>query len=140
MMIASFDDDSEEFLEFFNGSLFNFFLLLFVYFLYKTSIHYLAFLEASVSTGRTLSFTGKQFSRDILNSFAFVLRFCTLMFRLNVYDANDDLLDSFYIFLGDFDDDEYFIDLFYSVYFSLFFDIDNNDDRSFILEDEMDQS
>lgn len=140
MMIAAFDDDSEEFLEFFNGSLFNFFLLLFVYFLYKTSIHYLAFLEASVSTGRTLSFTGKQFSRDILNSFAFVLRFCTLMFRLNVYDANDDLLDSFYIFLGDFDDDEYFLDLFYSVYFSLFFDVDNNDDRSFILEDEMDQS
>ena len=140
MMIASFDDDSEEFLEFFNGSLFNFFLLLFIYFLYKTSIHYLAFLESSVSTGRTLSFTGKQFSRDILNSFAFVLRFCTLMFRLNVYDANDDLLDSFYIFLGDFDDDEYFLDLFYSVYFSLFFDVDNNDDRSFILEDEMDQS
>ena len=36
--------------------------------------------------------------------------------------------------------DEYFLDLFYSVYFSLFFDVDNNDDRSFILEDEMDQS
>jgi hypothetical protein len=62
------------------------------------------------------------------------------MFRLNVYDANDDLLDSFYIFLGDFDDDEYFLDFFYSVYFSLFFDVDNNDDRSFIIEDEMDQS
>jgi hypothetical protein len=60
------------------------------------------------------------------------------MVRLNVYDMVDDFLDSYYIFLGDFDDDEYFIDLFFSMFTVMFFDTDNNDDRSFFLEDEMD--
>jgi hypothetical protein len=62
------------------------------------------------------------------------------MVRLNIYDANDDILDSYYIFLGDFDDDEYFIDLFFSMFSVLFFDTDNNDDRSFFFEDEADFS
>jgi len=138
MMIATFDDDQEEILEFFNGLLFNFFLFLFVYFLYKYSIHYFAFLEASISEGRTLSFITKQFMRDVINNFAFILRFSTLMLRLNIYDTVDDIFDSYYIFLGDFDDDEYFIDLFFSMFTVMFFDTDNNDDRSFFLEDEMD--
>ncbi len=138
MMIATFDDDQEEILEFFNGLLFNFFLSLFVYFLYKYSIHYFAFLEASISEGRTLSFITKQFVRDTTNTFAFILRFATLMLRLNIYDTVDDIFDSYYIFLGDFDDDEYFIDLFFSMFTVMFFDTDNNDDRSFFLEDEMD--
>lgn len=138
MMIATFDDDQEEILEFFNGLLFNFFLSLFIYFLYKYSIHYFAFLEASVSEGRTLSFITKQCVRDTTNTFAFILRFATLMLRLNIYDTVDDIFDSYYIFLGDFDDDEYFIDLFFSMFTVMFFDTDNNDDRSFFLEDEMD--
>jgi hypothetical protein len=140
MMMATFDDDQEELLEFFNGFLFNLFLSLFLYFIYKSSIHYFAFLEASIAEGRTLSFALKQFLRDVINNFAFVLRFCTLMVRLNIYDANDDILDSYYIFLGDFDDDEYFIDLFFSMFSVLFFDTDNNDDRSFFFEDEADFS
>lgn len=140
MMMATFDDDQEELLEFFNGFLFNLFLSLFVYFIYKSSVHYFAFLEASIAEGRTLSFALKQFLRDVINNFAFVLRFCTLMVRLNIYDANDDILDSYYIFLGDFDDDEYFIDLFFSMFSVLFFDTDNNDDRSFFFEDEADFS
>lgn len=140
MMLATFDDDQEEFIEFFDNFLLNLFLSLFGYFIYKSSIHYLAFLEASVSEGRSLSFALKQFLRDVINNFAFILRFCTLMIRLNIYDANDDILDSYYIFLGDFDDDEYFSDLIFSMFSLLFFDTDNNDDRSFFLEDEVDFS
>lgn len=138
MMIATFDDDQEEILEFFNGMCFNFFILLFFYLVFKYSIHFFSFLEASVAEGRTASFIAKQFVRDGLNTFAFILRTFILMVRLNVYDMVDDFLDSYYIFLGDFDDDEYFIDLFFSMFTVMFFDTDNNDDRSFLLEDEMD--
>ena len=138
MMIATFDDDQEEILEFFNGMCFNFFILLFFYLVFKYSIHFFSFLEASVAEGRTASFIAKQFVRDGLNTFAFILRTLILMVRLNVYDMVDDFLDSYYIFLGDFDDDEYFIDLFFSMFTVMFFDTDNNDDRSFFLEDEMD--
>jgi len=46
MMIAAFDDDSEEFLEFFNGSLFNFFLLLFVYFFIQNLYSLFSFLRS----------------------------------------------------------------------------------------------
>lgn len=140
MMIATFDDDQEELLEFFNGLLFYFFLSLFVYFIYKYSIHYLSFLEASVGEGRTLGFALKQFSRDITNNVAFLLRFLVLMLRLNIYDTVDDIFDSYYIFVGDFDDDEYFSDLFFPIFSVMFFDTDVNDDRSFFFEDEVDFS
>jgi len=62
------------------------------------------------------------------------------MARLNIYDGVDDILDSYYIFVADFDEDEYFIDLFFSAFSTLFFDPDLNDDRSFFFEDEMDFS
>jgi hypothetical protein len=62
------------------------------------------------------------------------------MVRFFIYESNDDMLDSYYIFIGDFDDDEYFNELFFSVFPLLFFDTDNNDDRSFFLEDEIDLS
>jgi hypothetical protein len=62
------------------------------------------------------------------------------MLRFFIYETNDDILDSYYIFLGDFDDDEYFNELFFSAFPLLFFDSDNNDDRSFFLEDEIDLS
>jgi hypothetical protein len=138
MMIATFDDDQEEILEIFISLLFYFFLSTAIYFLYKYSVHYFAFLEASVSEGRSVSFMTKQFSRDFINTFAFVLRTLTLMLRLNVYDSLDDFLDSYYIFVGDFDDDEYMIDLFFSITSVMFFDTDVHDDRTFFLEDEMD--
>jgi hypothetical protein len=60
------------------------------------------------------------------------------MMRLNIYDGVDDVLDSYYIFVADFDEDEYFTDLFFSAFTTLFFDNDVNDDRSFLLEDETD--
>jgi len=138
MMIATFDDDQEEILEFFNGMCFNFFLFMLIFLAYRYSIHFFTFLEASVSEGRTANFVTKQFFKDVMTVASFVLRTLTLMVRLNIYDTVDDLLDSYYIFLGDFDDDEYFADLFFSMFTVMFFDTDVNDDRSFFLEDETD--
>lgn len=136
MLVATFDDDQEEFIEMFDVSLFYFFCLLILFLLYKYSMHYFAFLEASVAEGRTVSYITKQFFRDFINTFALFLRFFILLFRVNVYDTLDDFYDSYYIFLGDFDDDEYFNELFFSMYTLFFYDFDVNDDRAFSLEDE----
>jgi len=138
LMITTFDDDQEELLEFLNGMCFNVLLLFFFYLIYKYSIHFFAFLEASVSEGRSISFVAKQCTRDLINGGALLLRVLVLVIRLNIYDAVDDFLDSYYIFMGDFDDDEYFSELFFSMFTNMFFDTDVNDDRSFFLEDEMD--
>jgi len=112
MMIATFDDDQEEMLEFFNGASFYAFLSVFIYFLYRYSIHYFSFLEGSKNDSRSFN-PIKQFLSDAANTFALGLRFIVLMLRLNMYDTVDDFLDSYYLFLGDFDDDEYFSDLFF---------------------------
>lgn len=138
MLIATFDDDQEELIELFDTGLFYFFTGLITFLLYKYSIHYFAFLEASVTEGRTASYIAKQFFRDFINTFALFLRFFILLFRLNIYDTLDDFYDSYYIFVGDFDDDEYFNDLFFSSYGFFFFDPDVNDDRALSLEDESD--
>jgi hypothetical protein len=135
-MVATFDDDQEELIEIFDVSFFYFFCTLILFLLYKYSIHYFAFLEASVSEGRTVSFVTKQFFRDFINTFALFLRFFILLFRVNVYDTLDDFYDSYYIFLGDFDDDEYFNELFFSMFSLVFFDVDANDDGAYTLEDE----
>jgi hypothetical protein len=138
MMIATFDDDQEEFIEMFDVGCFYFFCILISYLFFKYSQHYFAFLEASAVEGRSVAFITKQFFRDFINTFALFLRFFILLFRLNVYDTLDDFYDSYYIFLGDFDDDEYFNELFFSIYSLLFYDIDNQDDRIYSLEEEHD--
>jgi len=137
-MIASFDDDHEEALELLNNLCFNLLLFFFAYFIYKYSIHFFAFLEATVAEGRSLAFAIKQCGRDIINSGSLLLRVVVLVIRLNIYDGVDDVLDSYYIFVADFDDDEYFNDLGFFISPILFFDSDNNDDRSLFLEDEGD--
>lgn len=140
MAIMAFDDDQEEVIEFMDTSFFNFFSLIIAYLCFKHSIHYFAFLEASVVEGRTVGFIAKQFFRDFLNTFSLMLRFYTLLFRMNVYDNLDDFFDSYYIFVGDFDDDEYLNELFLSIHGTILFTLDNHDDRSFLLEDENDFS
>ena len=140
MMILSFDDDQEEFLEYFEQLLFTGVFYVFFYYVFRVGIHFFSFLEASVSEGRTFSFVLSQFRRDAVNTFSFIMRLCTLMLRFYIYETTDDILDSYYIFVGDFDDDEYFNEMFFSPFSLLFFDIDNNDDRSFFLEDESDWS
>ena len=139
MMVATFDDDQEELMEIFHSSAFYAFLLVFLYFLYRYSIHYFSFLQASTGDSRAISLVG-QFALDTANTFALALRFGVLMLRLNIYDLLDDILDSYYIFVCDFDDDEYFSELFFSIFSVMFFDTDNNDDRSFFFEDELDFS
>jgi hypothetical protein len=136
MLIATFDDDQEELIEIFDTGFFTFFCALIIFLIFKYSQHYFAFLEASVTDGRTASYVTKQFFRDFINTFALLLRFFILLFRLNVYDTLDDFYDSYYMFVGDFDDDEYFFELFFVVHAIVHADYDNNDDRSFSLEDE----
>jgi hypothetical protein len=132
----AFDDEFEETIEFVNSGFFVLFTLFVVYLIVKHSVHYFTFLESSLNDGRTAVFLTKQFFRDILNTLSLMLRFYVLIFRINVYDLLDDVLDSYYIFVGDFDDDEYINELFYSLHGTLFFTNDNHDDRSFLLEDE----
>jgi hypothetical protein len=139
MMLATFDDDQEELSEFFNTMCYYFFLFTLVYYLYKYSIHYFSYLEAAKGDSKA-TFPLSQFLFDALNTVAFVLRFLVLMIRLNIYDAVDDVLDSYYIFMADFEEEEYFSDTFFSLFSVMSFDTDVHDDRSFLFEDEMDFS
>ncbi len=136
MLISTFDDDREELIETFDVACFYFFTLLIIYLFYKYSQHYFAFLEASVAEGRSVLFLTKQFFRDFINTFALFLRFFILLFRLNVYDTLDDFYDSYYIYIGDFDDDEYFSELFFSCHSLFFYEHDANDDALYSLEEE----
>ena len=138
MAIMTFDDDKEELIEYLDTVFFLFFTFILFYFFFKNSIHYFSFLEASASGSRSTMFILTQFKGDFLALFSMILRFYSLLLRLNVYDILDDCLDAYYIFLGDFDDDEYLSEFFFSIHGTLFFTLDNHDDRSFIFEDEND--
>ena len=139
MMVATLDDDQEELMETFTSLSFYIFLGVFLYLLYRYSIHYFTFLAASDTKKDYLSLIS-QFSMDMLDTLGLLLRFLVLMARLNLYDFLDDILDSYYIFVCDFDDDEYFSDLSFSIWSIMFFDSDTQDDRSFFFEDEVDFS
>lgn len=139
-VLLTFDDDQEEMIEFVDTSFFYFFIILTMYFAFRYSIHLFSFLEASVSEGRDNKFILSQFRADALSIVSFTMRFYTLLFRVNVYDTVEDFLDTYYIFVGDFDDDEYLNELFFSIQGTIFFTMDNHDDRSFLLEDENDFS
>lgn len=138
MGLATFDDDREEMMEFVDLMFFLYFLTLIFFLVYKYSTHYFSFLEASDIKGRSVIFVLKQFFRDIMGTIGLFLRFFILLFRLNVYDNLDDFYDSYYIFVGDFDDDEYTNELFLSWNSLFFFDNDSHDDGAFSLEDEND--
>merc|ERR1711861_68542 len=64
MMILTFDDDQEEFLEYFEQLLFTGVFYVFIYYVIRVGVHFFSFLEASVSEGRTFSFVLSQFRRD----------------------------------------------------------------------------
>ena len=104
--LLTFKDLYEESIESITLSLFYVFVVVYLFFLYKTSIHYFAFLEASVPDRKVLSIF-IQFLKDVSNSVIIVIRFLTLLVRLNIYDAVDDMLDSNYIFACDFQDESY---------------------------------
>jgi hypothetical protein len=134
----TFDDNQEEVIEFVDGSFFYFFITITLYICFKYSIHYFAFLEASVVEGRSVGFIAKQVFKDFLNTLSLFLRFYILLLRVNVYDTLDDFLDSYYIFVGDFDEDEYLNEMFLSLYGSLLFLSENDYDTSYLFEDEHD--
>ena len=134
--LFTFDDDQEEMIEFIDTMYFSFFLLLTVFFVMRHSVHFFSFLEASVSEGRSNRFIMDQFKGDALALFSFSMRFYMTVIRVNIYDTVEDFLDTYYIFVGDFDDDEYLAELFFSLHGTIFFTMDNNDDRSFLMEDE----
>lgn len=136
-LLSSFDDDFEELIELINSAYFFFFVNLIIFLFIKYSIHYFAFLEASLSEGTSITLILKQFLRDFINSFALLLRFFVLIFRLNIYDTLDDFYDSYYVYFGDFDEDEYYDELFFSIIF-FYFSYDNFDDKSCFFEEEFD--
>lgn len=137
-VLLTFDDDQEEMIELIDSLFFYFFITLTLYFVFRHSVHFFSFLDASVSEGRDNKFVFLQFRADFLSLFSFSMRFYALVFRVNVYDTVEDFFDSYYIFVGDFDDDEYLNELFFSLHGVMFFTMDNHDDRSFLLEDEND--
>ena len=137
MMLATFDDDQEELQEFFNCMCYYFFLFTMAYYLCKYSISWFSFLEASKGgTWSVALITQTLF--DVFSMIAFFLRFLVLMIRLNIYDCVDDVLDSYYISMVDFDEEEYHTDVLFSLFTTLMFDTDLGDDRSYLLEDETD--
>jgi hypothetical protein len=136
----TFDDNQEEVIEFVDTGFFYFFILLTFYLCFKYSVHYFAFLESSVVEGRSVSFIAKQVFKDFLNTLSLALRFYILLLRVNVYDTLDDFLDSYYIFVGDFDEDEYLSELTLSIHSSLLFMSENDYDTSYLLEDEHESS
>jgi hypothetical protein len=97
------------------------FLGVYVFFIYKNSVHYLAFLEASI-TNRWVVSLFVQFGKDIANSVVLLLRFSALLVRLNIYDTLDDIMDSNYILVCDFLDDFFVLDSWAKFYTVLAFE------------------
>ena len=98
MMVITFDDDQEEFLEYFEQLLLTSVFYVFTYYVIRIGVHFFSFFEASISEGRTFSFVFAQFRKDASNLFAFSMRLVILMFRFFIYETNDDVIDSYYIF------------------------------------------
>jgi hypothetical protein len=97
----------------------------------------LSYLEAAKSGSKATSLLAQSVF-DGLNVFAYTLRFLVLVIRLNIYDGIDDMLDSYYILLADFEEDDYTYDAIVLICAAYSFDMDANDDRLFLLEDETD--
>ena len=129
--LSIFDDKYSENLEFLNYFIFYLFIFSFFFFLFKYSIHYFDFLEPTSTSKKSSLFIFEQFTRDFSNTFALLLRIFLLIFRLNIYDGLDDVLDSYYIFFCDFDDDDYSDD-FFNFDLNYFFIFDNNDSSSYL--------
>ena len=115
---------------------FFYFIFFISFFLFRYSIHFFSFLEITVTENVSVNFLFKQFIRDCSNLVALFLRFFLLIFRLNIYDSLDDFLDSYYIFLCDFDEDFLFNELGFSLFNDFYFYIDNQNDTFFFTEIE----
>ncbi len=133
-----FDDDISEMQEWFDNSIPLFFGFVLIYLCYRYSIHYFSFLEATDTSGRSILLVVKQAFRDFMGSLGLFLRFAILLFRLNVYDNLDDLYDSYYIFVGDFEDENYGADALFPLFYFFFADSDGLGDFSLLNENDPD--
>ncbi len=111
------------------------YFILFLYYLVKYNINFFSFLELSITTDVRYKYITKQFMRDLSNFIAHILRLGLLFLRLNIYDGLDDVFDSYYIFVGDFNIYE-FTDIFLTYFQTSNFLTDNAFDNSNLLYEE----
>jgi hypothetical protein len=135
-MAATLDDDQEELMEAFTVSNFYLFTTLLIYLVYKYSVHFPSFLVSSDTKKNLLSLVS-QFITDVLDSLGVLLRFFVFLARLSLYDFLDDILDSYYIFVCDFDEDEYRTGLAFAAQHAAAFGTDSLDDRFIFFENEV---
>ena len=91
-------------------SFFTFVIYFFCFFVYmfKYNLNFFSFLELSNTDAYVHKYISKQYLRDTTNFLAHILRLLLLFLRLNIYDGLDDIFDSYYIFVGDFNIYEYY--------------------------------
>jgi len=138
--IMAYDDNQEEVLALFVDSYLIFFVLTVIYLVYKHSVHFLAFLGLAVKEGRSVSFVAKQFFKDGLNILSIVFRLGIVILRFEVYDGLDDFFDSYYIFLADFNEENYYEESVSALFESSNFFSDNKSDVDVKLEDSSNTS
>ena len=138
LFLVNFNDFESSIVDSCHSFLIFFFIFLIFFFIWKYSVHFLSFLEATSSENVSVSFFLRQFVRDFSNLLALFLRFFLLLFRLNIYDNLDDFLDSYYVFFCDFDEDSW------SEEFVLFIDpassVENFSDSMLFFKQEWDLS
>jgi len=124
-LLMTWDEiNAEIMIEIVHTFFFSFFISVIVFLILKYSVHFFAFFEASDTNGRSVLVLVKQFFRDIMGLIGLLLRFLILIFRLNVYDNLDDILDSYYFFFLDFDDHNYRYEYCMIMLFPTFFEED----------------
>jgi hypothetical protein len=79
----TFDDDQDEMLELVDCLYVYFFTVMLMYLVYKHSIHFLSFMEASLNERRSNNFLN-QFRTDISNVVLVFVRFYMTMVRVNI--------------------------------------------------------
>lgn len=84
------------------------YIICFIIYLHRYNLNFFSFLELSNTETPTYKYLTKQYLRDITNFLAHALRLVLLFLRLNIYDGLDDIFDSYYIFVGDFNIYEYY--------------------------------
>ena len=70
-VLLTFDDDQEEMIELVDSLFFYFFVLLTSFFIFRHSVHFFSFLDASVSEGRDNKFIFSQFRAPLSPLFFF---------------------------------------------------------------------
>lgn len=105
MLLISANDVSEEISIFLTSYYMYLFTYLICYLVVSYAVHIFSFLTLVDYSRFSLMVIFNQFRSDVQELASLLLRFYALLFRLNVYDLLEDILDSYYLFLGDFGDE-----------------------------------